>query len=34
MILSYGGEIEVLEPANLRDELIRRLKKMNESYGL
>jgi predicted DNA-binding transcriptional regulator YafY len=34
LILSYGGEIEVLEPANLRDELIRRLKKMNESYGL
>lgn len=34
LILSYGGELEVVEPLVLRDELIRRLKKMNDSYGL
>lgn len=33
-ILSYGGELEVVEPQILREELVRRLKKMNESYGL
>ena len=34
LILSYGGELEVVEPQLLREELVRRLKKMNESYGL
>jgi predicted DNA-binding transcriptional regulator YafY len=33
-ILSYGGELEVIQPELLREELVRRLKKMNESYGL
>jgi predicted DNA-binding transcriptional regulator YafY len=33
-ILSYGGELEVMQPDMLRNELMNRLKKMNESYGL
>jgi predicted DNA-binding transcriptional regulator YafY len=33
-IMSYGGELHVLEPAVLREELIVRLKKMASCYGL
>jgi predicted DNA-binding transcriptional regulator YafY len=33
-ILSYAGELEVVQPEILREELVRRLKKMNDLYGL
>jgi predicted DNA-binding transcriptional regulator YafY len=33
-ILSYAGEIEVIEPLSLREEIIRRLRGMNEVYSL
>lgn len=32
-ILSYAGEIEILQPQSLRDDIIHRLKKMNEVYS-
>jgi predicted DNA-binding transcriptional regulator YafY len=31
-LLSYGGDIEVLEPELLRDHMIRRIKAMVENY--
>lgn len=33
-ILSYGGEIELVEPENLRNTIIRRLREMCENYGI
>jgi predicted DNA-binding transcriptional regulator YafY len=33
-ILSFGGEIEVIAPESLRENLLERLTKMNEAYGL
>lgn len=33
LLLSYGGEIEVKKPAELRDELAMRAQSMNELYG-
>jgi predicted DNA-binding transcriptional regulator YafY len=32
LLLSYGGEIEVVEPESLRSEIIRRIKSMTEIY--
>jgi predicted DNA-binding transcriptional regulator YafY len=32
-ILSYGGEVEVMEPELLRDHIIRRVKRMVENYS-
>lgn len=33
-ILSYGGEIEVLAPLSLRENVMKRLRSMNDAYGL
>lgn len=33
-LLSYGGDVEVLQPEGLKNELIKRIKKMNENYGV
>jgi predicted DNA-binding transcriptional regulator YafY len=33
-VLSYAGEIEVVEPLSLRESLIKRLYSMNDAYGL
>jgi predicted DNA-binding transcriptional regulator YafY len=33
-VLSYAGEIEVVEPLSLRESLIKRLYSMNDTYGL
>ncbi|PKR80355.1 hypothetical protein CW751_09775 [Brumimicrobium salinarum] len=33
-LLSYGGDIQVLQPEGLRNELIKRIQKMNDNYGL
>ncbi len=33
-LLSFGGEVEVLEPASLRDEIVGELQKLQKIYGL
>jgi predicted DNA-binding transcriptional regulator YafY len=33
-LLSYGGEIEVITPLSLRENVMKRLRSMNEAYGL
>jgi predicted DNA-binding transcriptional regulator YafY len=32
-LLSYGGEIEIIAPLSLRENIIKRLKAMNDIYG-
>lgn len=33
-VLSYGGEIEIIAPQSLRENIMKRLHAMNEAYGL
>ncbi len=33
-LLSYGGDVQVLQPDGLKNEMIKRIQKMNENYNL